>query len=60
MPNAALNGLALNPLIDHLSLDRLVAGSMERTGATIGATAGTAGARGTTGSGSALRSSTLA
>jgi serine protease AprX len=39
MPNAALNGLAHNPLIDHLSLDRLVGGSMERTGATIGATA---------------------
>jgi serine protease AprX len=39
IPHAALNGLAQNPLIDHLSLNRLVAGSMERTGATIGATA---------------------
>src|SRR4029453_13509135 len=39
IPHAALNGLAQNPLIDHPSLNRLVAGSMERTGATIGATA---------------------
>ena len=39
VPNHALRGLGGNPLIAHISLDRLVAGSMERTGATVGATA---------------------
>ena len=39
VPNAALRGLARNPLIDHISVDRLVAGSMERTGPSVGATA---------------------
>jgi serine protease AprX len=39
IPNAAVAGLAANPLVEHLSLDRLVAGSNERTGATVGATA---------------------
>jgi serine protease AprX len=39
IPNAALDGLAQNPSVERISLDRLVAGSMERTGATIGSTA---------------------
>jgi serine protease AprX len=39
VPNAALDGLAHNPHIERISLDRLVTGSMERTGATIGSTA---------------------
>jgi serine protease AprX len=39
VPNAALALLATNSGITHLALDRLVAGSMERTGTTIGATA---------------------
>jgi serine protease AprX len=39
VPNAALRALAGNPLIAHISLDRPVAGSMERTGAAVGATA---------------------
>jgi serine protease AprX len=39
VPNAALLVLANNPLIVHIAYDRVVAGSMERTGATIGATA---------------------
>jgi serine protease AprX len=39
VPNAALKALAKNPLIAHISHDRVIAGTMERTGATIGATA---------------------
>src|SRR5262249_2717717 len=39
VPNSALKGLANDPLVARVSLDRLVAGSMERTGATIGSTA---------------------
>ena len=39
VPNAALPGLAANALVGHISMDRRVAGSMERTGATVGATA---------------------
>src|SRR5262249_29061532 len=39
VPNAALALLAQNPLVAHVALDRLIAGSMERTSATIGATA---------------------
>lgn len=38
MPNAALAGLANDPAIGAINLDRLVVGSMERTGGTIGAT----------------------
>ena len=37
LPNAALPLLASNPLVARLSMDRLVAGANERTGATIGA-----------------------
>ena len=39
IPNASLSLLAANPLVTHLSMDRVVAGAMERTGATVGATA---------------------
>src|ERR1044072_399710 len=39
VPNVAMSGIASNPLVEHISLDRNVVGSMERTGATIGATA---------------------
>src|SRR5205814_7268175 len=39
VPNPALNALANHPLVDRVSLDRPIVGSMERTGATIGATA---------------------
>jgi len=39
VPNPALLVLANNPLITHVALDRVIAGSMERTGPTIGATA---------------------
>ncbi len=39
VPNPALNGLAHNPHVTHIALDRLVAGTVERTGATIGSTA---------------------
>jgi hypothetical protein len=35
VPNAALLILAISPLVQHLSLDRLVLGQMERTSATI-------------------------
>ena len=38
MPNPALSGLANNPKISHIALDRVVVGTVERTGATIGAT----------------------
>jgi serine protease AprX len=39
VPNASLPLLAANPLIARLSLDRVIAGAMERTGATVGASA---------------------
>jgi serine protease AprX len=39
IPNAALAALSRNPAIERVSLDRPVAGAMERTAATIGATA---------------------
>src|SRR5258706_6418800 len=39
VPNAALAALGNNLLVAHISTDRLVVGAMERTGATIGATA---------------------
>ena len=39
VPNTALRLLGGNLLIAHISLDRRVTGSMERTGATVGATA---------------------
>jgi serine protease AprX len=39
LPNAALSALAASPLVSHIAIDRLVVGSMERTGATVGATA---------------------
>jgi len=39
VPNVVLLVLANNPLIAHITLDRVVSGSMERTGPTIGATA---------------------
>jgi serine protease AprX len=39
IPNAALNGLANNPFVEHVALDRVVLGTIERTGATIGSTA---------------------
>jgi serine protease AprX len=39
LPNAAIAALAANPRVAHVSLDRATVGAMERTGATIGATA---------------------
>ena len=39
LPNVALSALANSPLVARLSMDRVVAGAMERTGATTGATA---------------------
>jgi len=39
LPNVSLPTLAGSSLVSHLSMDRVVAGAMERTGATIGATA---------------------
>ena len=39
VPNASLNGLGASSLVAHVSMDRVLAGSMERTGATVGATA---------------------
>ena len=39
LPNAALSKVASSPLVAHIHLDRLVVGAMERTGATVGATA---------------------
>ena len=39
LPNAALTKLAGHPLVGRIALDRPVVGAMERTGATIGATA---------------------
>ena len=37
LPNASLPLLASNPLVARLSMDRVIAGANERTGATIGA-----------------------
>jgi serine protease AprX len=39
VPNVALSLLASNPAIAQLSHDRVIVGAMERTGATVGATA---------------------
>ena len=39
VPNVSLNGLGASSLVAHVSMDRVLAGSMERTGATVGATA---------------------
>jgi serine protease AprX len=39
LPNGALSILANSPWVSHISIDRVVAGAMERTGATVGATA---------------------
>jgi serine protease AprX len=39
VPNISLPLIAANPLIVHISSDRIVVGAMERTGATVGATA---------------------
>jgi serine protease AprX len=39
VPNTALATLAASALVAHLSVDRLIVGSLERTGATIGSTA---------------------
>jgi serine protease AprX len=39
VPNTSLPGLADSPLVQQLSLDRISVGAMERTGATVGATA---------------------
>jgi serine protease AprX len=39
VPNAALAALAMNPFVTRVSIDRPIAGAMERTGATVGATA---------------------
>jgi serine protease AprX len=39
VPNASLPMLASSPLVQHLSLDRVLAGAMERTGRTVAATA---------------------
>ena len=39
VPNAALSGLASSPYVAGISLDRLIVGANERTGATIGSTA---------------------
>jgi serine protease AprX len=39
VPHLALRIIASSPLVSRLSLDRLVAGALERTGATVGATA---------------------
>src|SRR5262249_36921575 len=39
LPNAALRTLAANPLVEHIAIDRVVVGAMERTGQTVGAVA---------------------
>ena len=39
LPNGALSVLANSSWVKHISIDRVVAGAMERTGATVGATA---------------------
>ena len=56
VPNALLRRLASSPFVDSVSLDRDVVGTMERTGATIGATV-VRQELGYDGSGSASRSS---
>jgi len=38
VPNAALTVIAASGLVQHLSLDRVAAGALERTGATVGST----------------------
>ena len=38
VPNTSLGVLALSPLVAHVAVDRLILGSMERTGHTTGAT----------------------
>jgi len=38
IPKIALTGLARSPVISHIALDRAVAGTVDRTGAAIGAT----------------------
>jgi serine protease AprX len=38
VPNAVLPLIAGSPLVQHVSYDRIAAGAMERTGATVGAT----------------------
>jgi serine protease AprX len=38
MPNDGLTAIASSPLVDRVSTDRVVAGAMERTGPTVGAT----------------------
>jgi serine protease AprX len=38
LPNSAIAALAANPVVGHISIDRAVGGSMERTGTTIGVT----------------------
>jgi serine protease AprX len=37
LPNSALSDLAGQPLVSHISIDRLVVGAMERTSSTVGA-----------------------
>lgn len=39
LPNTSLAALSANAAVQHVALDRLVVGALERTGATIGATA---------------------
>ena len=39
VPNAALRRLAANPLVEHVALDRVIVGAMERTGQAVGAAA---------------------
>src|SRR5262249_40050378 len=39
VPNLSLIALANNPFVQHIALDRLIAGAMERTGPATGATA---------------------
>jgi serine protease AprX len=39
VPNASLTALSASSLVAHLSMDRVAAGAMERTGRTVGATA---------------------
>jgi serine protease AprX len=39
VPNAALPLLAASPVVVHIAMDRVAAGALERTGATIGSTA---------------------
>jgi serine protease AprX len=39
LPNEVLSMLAAHPLVSHIAIDRRVAGAMERTGSTIGASA---------------------